>query len=112
MFVVPEMNMFRVATLPAKFCTSFILLGDFMLTRVWIFFGLAPIPLCVTINPRNLPYLTPKAHLEGLRDIPFFLWIEKASLRSATWFEVSNLVVACKLFTNLSSIYISMVLWI
>ena len=39
--------------------------------------GLASIPLCVTMKPRNHPALTPKAHFRGFSFIPYFLRMSK-----------------------------------
>lgn len=47
-------------------CNSFLLLGEDVSMTTFIWFELTLIHLCVTMNPRNLPALTPKAHLAGL----------------------------------------------
>ena len=46
-------------------------IGDFKMALSYA--GLASIPLWVTINPRNRPALTPKAHFKGFSFIPYSL---------------------------------------
>ena len=65
--------------------------------------GLTSIPLWLTINPRNLPALTPKVHLEGFNFMPYFLKRWKTSCK---WKVCSSRVL---LLTTISSIYTSTV---
>lgn len=51
---------------PVKCCNSFFLLGVGVLRTTFVWGGLTSIPLWVTINPRNLPALTPKTLLVRL----------------------------------------------
>lgn len=60
-----EMNMLKATTLPVKHRTSFGLVGDYMSIKACIFLGLASMAIWVTMRPKNLPLLTPKAHLVG-----------------------------------------------
>ena len=60
-----ETNLLRAATRPVSDWTSLIFYGGFISNIAWILLGLASIPLCETIKPRNFPDDTPKAHLLG-----------------------------------------------
>ena len=65
MSVALETNLLRAATLPVRDFTSLIVLGELISRIALTFSGFASIPLYETINPRNFPEETPKAHLEG-----------------------------------------------
>lgn len=82
LLVAFEMNQFNVVTLPATLCIAFMLFGDPMSKMAFTFFGLASIPLYKTINPRNFPIDTLKAHFSSFNLIWYFLRVSKVSLRS------------------------------
>ena len=71
LFVKQEMNRRRVANQPVSCCTPFleVRIRDSIIALSCI--GLASIPLCVTIKPKNLLELTPNAHFRGLSFISF-----------------------------------------
>jgi len=48
-------------------CTSLTLLGLRISMMALHFSGLASMPHCVSMKPRNLPRSTPKTHFSGLR---------------------------------------------
>lgn len=52
---------------PVRHYNSFLALGVNVSMTALIWSGLNSIPLCVAINPRNLPALTLKTHLEGVK---------------------------------------------
>ena len=52
---------------PMRRYSSFLALGANVSMTTLIWSGLNSIPLCVTINLRNLPALTLKTHLEGVK---------------------------------------------
>ena len=54
------------ATWPMRCYNSLLLLGEDVSMKTFIWFELTLIRLCVTMNPRNLPELTLKAHLARL----------------------------------------------
>ena len=91
------MNLIRAATFPVSFCTSLGLRDGSMSRMAWIFRGFALMPLWLTMNPRNFPEATPKAHLFGLSFIPNYLRMAKQAERWAAWY------LALRLFTNMSS---------
>ncbi|MED6135142.1 hypothetical protein PIB30_043409 [Stylosanthes scabra] len=62
-------NLKRAASLPVRACTSFKDVGCFMEMMAWHFSGLASIPLLVSMNPRNFPASTAKAHFAEFRRI-------------------------------------------
>ena len=47
--------------------------------------GLASIPLCVTIKPKNLPELTPHAHFKGLSFMFCLRNNSKVSCKCSVW---------------------------
>ena len=57
-----EINLFKVATRPVNLYTSFTLLREVMSNIALTFSGLASIPCCETMNPRNLLDETPNTH--------------------------------------------------
>ena len=65
-----ETNRLSVAILSVSPCVSLMVLGGCISRMALILFGLASIPLCETIKPRNLLEETPKAHLLGFS----FIW--------------------------------------
>ena len=99
--VALETNLLRAATRPVRDCTSLIFCGGFISRIALIFSGLASIPLCETMNPRNFPEATPKAHLLGFNFILYRLSVLKVSCKS------SKCLPSSKLFTNISSTYTS-----
>ena len=64
--------------------------------------GLASIPLCVTIKPRNLPELTPNAHFKGLSFMLCLRNNSKVFSKCTVWSRHSLD------FTSISSIQTSM----
>lgn len=57
-----EINRLSVVMCLVSYCTSFLKVGCYMLSMVWIFFEFASIPRLVTRNLKNLPAVTPKMH--------------------------------------------------
>ena len=51
--------------------------------------GLAFIPLCVTIKPKNLPELTPNAHFKGLSFMMCLYNNSKVSCKCLVWLRHS-----------------------
>jgi hypothetical protein len=91
-----EMNWFRAAILPVSCYNCLMVRGGCISRTTFTFLGLASIPFCETMNPKNFPKETPKAHLDGFS---FNLWsfsVLKVSLRSAIW------LAAWVLFTSMS----------
>jgi len=70
--------------LPTRRCTSLTFVGLLMLIIAWHFSGLASIPRCVSMNPRNLPPSTPKVHFSGLS---LMLYARRALKTSARYAE-------------------------
>ena len=99
-----EMNRPKAANWPVSFYTPFLELGagDSRIALSWAW--LASIPLWVTMKPRNQPTLTLKAHFKGLSFMTYALRRSKAYCRCIVWSGRSLD------FTNISSIYTSMVL--
>ena len=60
-----ETNLFKVATHPVSLYSSFTLLKEAMSNMALTFSGLASIPRCETMNPRNLLDKTPNTHFVG-----------------------------------------------
>ena len=77
------MNLFRAATLPVRDCTSLVVLGEDILRIALTFSGFASIPLYETINPRNFPEETLKAHFDGFNFMLYYLSVLNVSLRSS-----------------------------
>ena len=71
-------------SLPVRRCNSFLLLGWGVSMTALIWSELTSIPLWLTMNPRNLPALTPKAHLEGFNFMSYFLKRWKTSCKWRT----------------------------
>ena len=59
------MNLLRAATLPVRYYTSLVILGEDISRIALTFLGFASIPLYETMNPRNFPEETLKAYLDG-----------------------------------------------
>jgi len=64
-----EMNRFKAAILPVNCCSCFVVRGACISSTAQIFSGFASIPLLETMNPRNFPDETPKAHFAGFNFI-------------------------------------------
>ena len=73
-----------------------------MLSMTLIFFGFTYIPRLLTMNPKNFPAETSKAHFVGFNFILKSLRIWNALARWSTW---SSALID---FTNMSSMYTSM----
>ena len=97
-------NLERVASLLFSLCTSFNELGLVILRIASHLSGLASIPLYVTMNPKNLPAMTPKKHFWGFNSILWALILSKTLVRAEGWSSP-----LCD-FTTISSTYTSMVL--
>ena len=95
--VALETNLLKAVTRPVRNWTSLILYGGFISRIALIFSGFASIPLYETMNPRNFPDTTPKAHLLGFNFILYHLSVLKVSCKSSRCFPSSSL------FTNMSS---------
>ena len=69
-FGLSEINRPKAANRPVSYCTSFLELGvgDYRMALNWE--GLASIPLCVIMKPRNRSALTSNAHFAGFSFIP------------------------------------------
>jgi hypothetical protein len=61
-----EMNWFKAAILPVSCCSCLVVCGDYISKIALTFSGFASIPLCETINSKNFPEETPKAHFARL----------------------------------------------
>ena len=96
-----EINLLRAAMRLAKRCTSFVVQGGYMSKMAQTFSGFASIPRHETMNPRNLPEATPKAHLARLSFILYFRRVWNVSAKSETC------STAFWLFTSMSSMYTS-----
>ena len=83
LFVALETNLLRAATLPVSDCTSLIVFGEDISRIALTFSGFASIPLHDTINPRNFPEETLKAHLDGFNFMLYCLSVLIVSLRSS-----------------------------
>ena len=90
-------------SLPVRRYNSFLFLGGGVSMTALTWSGLTSMPLWLTINPKNLPALTPKAHLEGFSFMPYFLKRWKTYCK---WRTCSPRVL---LLTTISSIYTSTV---
>jgi hypothetical protein len=66
-----EMKQLRAARHPITLCTPFKSLMGPMLVMAAIFSGLASMPHSETMNPRSMPWGTPKTHFSGLSFMPF-----------------------------------------
>ena len=80
-----ETKKLRVATFLAKDWTFFIVFRGESSNIARIFSRLSLIPLCDTMNPRNLSKLTLKAHLVRLSLIPYFIRVTNVSFISAKY---------------------------
>ena len=104
LFADLEMNRFKAVIIPVSFWTSLVFRGGFKSLIALIWSGLTSIPLCVTMQPRNLSDPTPKEHLEVFRRSLCFLKMLKVLPRSP---KCSNTTL---IFTTISSTQISMLL--
>jgi hypothetical protein len=77
-----EMNLLKVAMHPVNFCTSWRLLGGFILVIADTFYGLGSIPRWKTIYLSSFPEGTPNVHLSGFCFILFFVRLSKISAKS------------------------------
>ena len=93
--VTLEMNLLRAATLPVRLWTSFVLVGDRMSIRAYIFSRLPSIPLWLTMKLRNFLKATLNVHFSRFNFIRYFRRITKVSERCATWsvevFELTSM---------------------
>ena len=83
MSVAFETNLLRAAILPVRDYTSLTVLGEDISRMALTFLGFASMPLCETINLRNFPEETPKAHLDGFSFMLYRLRVSNVSLRSS-----------------------------
>ena len=83
MSVAFETNLLRAAILHVRDYTSLTVLGEDISMMALTVSGFASILLCETINPRNFPEETPKAHLDGLSFMLYYLSVLNISLRSS-----------------------------
>jgi len=70
-------------SLPTSRCTSLIFAGLLISMMVWHFSGLASIPHCVSMKPRNFPPSTPNVHFSGSSLMLYVRKALKTSVRSA-----------------------------
>ena len=82
-------------------CSSFTVFREDISRIALTFLGFASIPLWDTMNPRNFPKETPKAHMDGFNFMLYYLSVLKVSLRLSRWSSSSLL------FTSISSTYTS-----
>jgi hypothetical protein len=82
-----EMKRLRAARHPMTLCTPFKSLIGPMLVMTAIFSGLASMPHSETMNPRSMPWGTPKTHFSGLSFTPFARRHPKVTSRSERWSE-------------------------
>ena len=79
MFVAFETNLFRVAILPFKFCTSLIVFDGSKSIMADIFFGLTSIALWDTMKLKNFLVVTQNTHLFGFRFMLYDWRVSKVS---------------------------------
>jgi hypothetical protein len=72
-----EINLLKEAMHLVNFCTSWRLLGGFILVIADTFSGLESIPRQETIYPSNFPEGTPKVHFSVFSFILYFLRLLK-----------------------------------
>ena len=78
-----ETNRLRATTFPVRDCTSFTAFGEDILRIALTLSGFASISLCDTMNPRNFPEETPKAHFDGFSFMLYYLSVLNVSLKSS-----------------------------
>ena len=78
-----ETKQLRATTLPVRLYTSFTVFGGAISNMAFILSGLASIPLWDTMNPKNFPDETPKAHLPGLSFMQYWRSVLKVSFKSS-----------------------------
>jgi len=88
-------------SLPTSRCTFLMFTGLLISIMVWHFSGLASIPHCMSIKPRNFPPSTPNVHFSGLS---LMLYVRKASKTSA---RSAECCLAFGRLTMMSSTYTS-----
>ena len=98
-----EKNLFKTDTRPVSCWTSYMFLSKLIVSRDWIWFGLASIPCLVTRKSRNFPDDTPKMHFEGLSIIQNFCRISNVSSKWVTW------LATLRHLTSMSSMYTSII---
>src|SRR6266508_3199851 len=80
------MKWLSAAMQPVSFCTSFSLVGEFILKISLSFFGLASMPWYDTMKPSNFPEGTPKTHFLGfnfhLKHLKFRNVSDRSDMRS------------------------------
>jgi len=74
------MNLLSATILHVSFWTSLIVLGDVMSSMAHTFSRFASIPLWDTMNLKNFPVATLKAHLLGFNFIWYYLSVANVSL--------------------------------
>jgi len=72
------MNLIKVANLPVKLCTFFMLVSWSRMSSL-ILSGFTSISLCETKNPKNIPESTLNVHFSGLGFMLYLLRISKVS---------------------------------
>ena len=80
-----EINLPIKFILPISDCSSFLLVGGWIFLIDSMLFGPTSIPLSCTINPKNCPAETPKAHLCGFIFKPYLLALCSTSHKSCMW---------------------------
>lgn len=62
LFIARKTNLFKVATLPVRLCTSLDFIGDHIYIRSQIFSRFTSMPCYFTINPKDFPHMNPEAY--------------------------------------------------
>jgi hypothetical protein len=76
-----KINLLKAAMHPVNFCTSWRLLGGFILVIADTFSRLGLIPRWETVYSSNFPEGTPNVHFSGFSFILNFLMLSKVSAR-------------------------------
>jgi len=88
-------------SLPTSRCTSLMFAGLLMSMMVWHFSGLASIPRCVSMKPRNFPPSTPNVHFLGFSLMLYARKGLKTCVRSAKCcFALGDLTMMSLTYTS------------
>ena len=81
------MNRDNTINLPINLCTSLTFLRLYILVIAWHLSGLASMPQCVNMKPKNLSPSTPNTHLSRFNHISTTLNTPNTFYKSCTWFS-------------------------
>jgi len=88
-------------SLPTSRCTSLMFAGLLISMMVWHFSGLASIPPCVSMKPRNFPPSTPNVHFSWLSLMLYARKALKTCVRSAECcFALGDLTMMSSTYTS------------